>query len=206
MSADAGQTNEEHDSLPSHVGVFRAGKVELDHASGWPDGVQVRVQVADSDKCIRCEGPAVIAGFGPAGRCVADLLNKHGIDYIVIDRNPKTVTTQEELGRRVVLGDVSDPAVLDAAGIRVARLLVMTVPDEKSTVRAIRSARLMNPALVILARTEYVSTGMNARKAGASAVISAELAVAKEFHELLMVNLARTDAVQPGMTNGHTGG
>lgn len=176
-------------SVPVHLGVVRAGKVELDHTALWPDGLPVRVQIADGASNVACEGPAVIAGYGPAGRAVADLLEKHAISYVILDRNPKTITTQEELGRRTVLGDASDPAVLEAAGIRSARLLVVTIPDEKAAVRTIRSARLMNPSLVILARTEYISTALVARRAGANAVISAELAVAKEFHELLVMNL-----------------
>lgn len=176
--------------------------MELDHFVDWPDGQRVRIQVADGCTALTCEGPAVIAGFGPAGRCVADLLDKRAVPYVVIDRNPKTITTQEELGKRAVLGDVSEPAVLEEAGIPTAKLLVLTIPDEKSTVRAIRSARLMNPSLVILARTEYMSTALIARRAGADAVISAELAVAKDFHELLVVSLPVAAAAR-SQANGH---
>jgi voltage-gated potassium channel Kch len=205
VSADLNHSRHSHELQPAHFGVFRAGTVELDRIVDWPDGQRVSVQLVDGCASLTCEGPVVIAGFGPAGRCVADLLDRRAIPYVVVDRNPRTIATQEDLGRRAVLGDVSEPAVLETADIRSARLLVLTIPDEKSTVRAIRSARLMNPSLVILARTEYISTALIARRAGASAVISAELAVAKEFHELLMVSLSGRVAEQSGAAAGHSG-
>lgn len=190
------RSGQQRNPMPVHLGTFRDGTIELDHPADWPDGQRVCVQVAGGCAAFPCDGPAVIAGFGPAGRCVADLLGKRGVPYVIIDRNPKTVPTQEELGRRIVLGDVSDPAVLEQAGIRTAKLLVLTIPDEKSTIRAIRSARLMSRSIVILARTEYFSTALVARRAGANMVISAELAVAKDFHELLGVNLSSAPAME----------
>ena len=180
---------ENPEALPIYSGVIREGKIELDHPVTFPDGVRVRVQLDGRHNGLECRSHGIVAGFGPAGRWVADLLDRYSMPYCIIERNPKTVATQESLGKRVVLGDVCEEATLEAAGVREAGILAVTIPDEKAAVRAIRCAKSLNPSLVIFAKTEYTSTALLARKAGADVVISAEVAVAKEFHELLLLCL-----------------
>lgn len=177
--------------MPTHSGVFRNGRIELDHPVGWADGMRVVVQIVGDCNGCSDHRHAVIAGFGPAGRCAVDVLEKFSIPYVIVDRNPKTASTQQVLGRRAVLGDVTEPAVLEQAEIGRADLLILTIPDEKATIRAIRTAKVMNPSLAIVARTEYISTALVARRAGARAVVSAEIAVAREFHEVLLRSLMR---------------
>ncbi len=172
-----------------HAGVVRGGKVEFDHLTTWPDGVRVWIQIAEGHNGLDRAGHAIIVGFGPAGRWVADILDRFSVPYCIVERNPKTVAAQEALGKRVVLGDAGEEKTLVAAGVGDACVLALTIPDEKATVRVVRCAKSLNPKLVIFAKTEYTSTALVARKAGADVVISAELAVAKEFHELLLLAL-----------------
>jgi voltage-gated potassium channel Kch len=175
--------------LPVYPGVLRGGKVELDHPVTWRDGVRVWVQIAEDREGIEQRGHAIIAGFGPAGRWAADVLERFSVPYCIIERNLRTAAAQETLGKRVVLGDASDELTLDVAGVREAGMLVLTIPDEKATIKTIRCARALNEKLVIIARTEYTSTALVARKSGADVVISAEVAVARELHQLLLLAL-----------------
>jgi voltage-gated potassium channel Kch len=177
-------------ALPVHSGVIRGGKVEFDSPTTWPDGARVCVQVAADHNGLDRPSHAIIVGFGPTGRWVADVLDRFSVPYCIVERNIKTVSDQQCLGKRIVLGDVTDELVLEMAGVRDAGMLALTIPDEKSVVRAIRCAKGLNPRIVIFAKTEHASTALVARKAGADVVISAEIAVAKEFHELLLLCLS----------------
>jgi len=181
---------------PTHAGVFRNGKVELDCPVEWPNGARVKVYLAEPIRPVRPSGHVIIAGFGPAGRWVADVLERFTIPYVLIETNPNTVSAQRALGKRVILGDASDPGILEAAGISTASLLVLTIPDEAATIRAIQAAKAANPALVVMARTAYTSSGMSARQAGADVVVNAERAVAREFYESVLFELSR--AFSPG--------
>jgi voltage-gated potassium channel Kch len=176
-------------ALPVYSGVIRVGKVEFDHPVVWPDGVRVSVQAAAGHNRVEHPGHAIIVGFGPTGRWVADLLGRFSVPYCIVERNIKTVGDQQSLGKRIVLGDATEELVLEMAGVREARILALTIPDEKAAVRVIRCAKALNPKMVIFVKTEHTSTALVARKAGADVVISAEIAVAKEFHELLLLCL-----------------
>jgi len=172
--------------------VYRDGRVELDVPVDWPGGTPLVVSPAGPPSAapLLAGGPAIIAGFGLAGRYVADLLDQARIPYVIIEKNPSTVRTQADLGRRAVLGDVSDEATLRTAGIEEATLLAVTIPDEKVATAAAAVARRLNPHVQIIARMTYTSTGLRATQAGADEIIVAEQAVALQFYERLRRRLS----------------
>jgi len=134
--------------------------------------------------------PVIIAGFGLAGRYVADLLQGVGIRFTVIERNAVTVATQRALGREIIFGDVTSAETLERAGLHEAGLLALTVPDEDAVLKGIALARRLRPDIYIIARTNYSSKGMRASQLGADDVVKAEQAVALQFYERLSQHLA----------------
>lgn len=121
---------------------------------------------------------AIVAGFGPVGRHIADLLVNAGVPITIIEQNPATVATQAALGRAVVQGDVSEPAVLEAAGIRDAAMLVLAIPDSQASLRACRHAREMAPDVRIAVRAAHLADGLLARELGADSITVAEIETA----------------------------
>src|SRR5262249_40988225 len=97
----------------------RAAALCAEPAPGEPEG-----DAAAERK--RRAGRALIAGFGPVGRAVADRLEKAGVSIAVIELNPRTVERQALLGRRVVYGDASNPEVLASAGLLMADAVILT--------------------------------------------------------------------------------
>jgi CPA2 family monovalent cation:H+ antiporter-2 len=141
---------------------------------------------------------AIIAGFGLVGRAVADELKKIGATCTVIDLNPSTIKTQSRLGRRILFGDACNSEVLEQAGVHHADLLILTIPDEESVLRACRIAKQMKPDISIIARTNYVSQGVVAAGMGADGVVVEEMATAHEMERTLQKMLeARRRAAMP---------
>lgn len=187
-----------------YIGIYENGAIRLTTAVDWPEGTVLVVRTADlrPDCPILSISKIIIAGFGLAGRSVAGLCDQYGIDYVVVERNPKTIQTQQSLGRRTVEGDIAKEDVLRAAGVEEASVLALTVPDEQAVRRAAQLARAINPRLYIIGRSVYASTGMQIEKHGADDVIKVEQLVAREFYEHLLRLLAcRRDAGadQPAM-------
>ncbi|MCO6439224.1 MAG: NAD-binding protein [Phycisphaerae bacterium] len=174
-------------SEPSGVlATYQDGQLLLDSPINWPDGARVRLQISpDSQPAFLAKGHVIIAGFGLCGRCVAELLDKSEVPYVIIERNPDTVETQRSLGRRVLKGDVTNAATLTQAGLGNASILALTVPDEDAVLEATALARRIHPGVYIIARTTYASKGMQALQLGADEVIKAEQAVAFQFYERL---------------------
>lgn len=181
-----------------YLGYYENGVVRLAARTHWPDGTPVCVRVAQltpEDAAIRF-GRVIIAGFGLAGRWVAEIFDRHGIQYVIVDENPDTIDTQRKLNRGVIHGDISKEETLRAAGIDQASILILTIPDEDAVVRATELARRIRPDLYIMARTTHASTGLRAARCGADEVVKAEQVVARHFYEMLLRKVIATNGSQ----------
>lgn len=136
-------------------------------------------------------GRVVIAGFGLVGRNVAGHLEAAGIDYTVVELNPRTVWHVATRGKEAIYGDVSNPEVLESAGARTARAVVLTIPDDDATVRACKLIREMNPTAVIAARVSYLARAGTAMEQGADLVTAEEDVTAQEMAKRVMARLRR---------------
>src|SRR4051794_17802680 len=136
----------------------------------------------------------IIAGFGLPGRAVAQVLDKLGVEYCVLELNAATVQRCAKSGTHIVEGDVTDPEVLKRAAVQTARAMVIAIPDEKAALEATRVARQLNPRLQIMSRTHYVSAGIEAHARGAEFVVVAEQVVAQEMSRLTNELMARRPA------------
>lgn len=177
-----------------YMGIYEDGAIRLTARVDWPDGTAVMVRVADiTEQDPSAElGRVIVAGFGLAGRWIADIFDRHNIDYVVVEKNPVTVEAQRKLGRSVVEGDISDPDTLREAGIEDASILALTVPDDAAVLEATRLARSLKPGIYIVARTLYSSSGMQASQLGADEVVKAEQVVARQFYEMLLRKIRET--------------
>ncbi|GAB4543937.1 MAG: cation:proton antiporter [Phycisphaerales bacterium] len=153
---------------------------------------------ADESMGDRDERPlVVVAGFGVVGRAVVDRLCPADIRTCVVETNPATVEKQKALGRPIVFGDISDPEVMHAAGVPEARALVLTIPDDAASVRAVRTAKSLAPDIKVVVRSQYVSRASEVRRHGADETVVEELATAQAMErmveELLMLEPVDTD-------------
>ena len=178
----------------SQCAVYRDGRIVLEGKVDWPEGTELLVSPAPSVSRppASANRPVIVAGFGLAGRYVADLLRSAGIPFTVIERNAVTVATQRALGREIVFGDVTSAETLEQAGLQEAGILALTIPDEDAVLKGIALARRLRPDIYIIARTNYSSKGMRASQLGADDVVKAEQAVALQFYERLSQHLAET--------------
>jgi voltage-gated potassium channel Kch len=143
------------------------------------------MQQQPHDDVSQLSGHAVIAGFGVPGRAVADHLHAGGMSYCVVEKNVQTVDRCRKSGLLIAEGDAADPEVLRRAGIERAVLFVCAVPNDDAMYAAVAEARRLNPALRIIARCRYVSSGIEATRRGADEVVVEEKAVAQAFEALL---------------------
>lgn len=171
-----------------YLGYYEGGQIRLAARTDWADGTPVLVRVANltPDDAARRLGTVIVAGFGLAGRWVADIFDRHGIKYVIVEENEETVASQTKLGRCIVHGDISAESTLRQAGIETASILVLTIPDEEAVLRATKTAREIRPDIHIVARTTHASAGIQATQCGANDVIKAEQVVARHFYEMLL--------------------
>jgi len=145
---------------------FRAGRADY----GTPDG---EPELTDH---------IVIAGYGITGKSVARAAKIAGIPYMVIELDPEIIRKERSSFRpNFMFGDAVQEEVLEHAGIRRARTLVVAVSDEEAIPRIVHTARQLAPGLYILSRTRHVRNAQYLLDLGADEIISEEFEAALEI-------------------------
>jgi voltage-gated potassium channel len=114
----------------------------------------------------------IICGFGRMGEIIAREFARHGVPFVVIERNPERMHLAMEQGFVAVEADASNEDVLRRVKIDRARGLVAAVSTDAENVYAVLSARLLRPDLFIVGRAETEDARTKLKRAGADRVIS----------------------------------
>jgi voltage-gated potassium channel len=115
----------------------------------------------------------VLCGYGRFGRVVTAELRTHGEALVVVDSDPAREAELRALGVPYVIGSGASDEVLEHAGIRRARALVIATPSDADNVFITLSAREKNPRLQIFARGESDGGLRRLELAGATRALSA---------------------------------
>lgn len=139
---------------------------------------------------------AIVVGYGPVGRTVAQILRNVSIPFVVIDLNLDTIQTLRKEGTAAIYGDASQREILERAGIEGAAYLVLTIPDLLAKTTIVVSARELNSEMKILVRGRYLPEGVWFKEVGATETRSEEEEVAVSLAELLLSEIgARPDDI-----------
>ncbi|AGN01487.1 TrkA-C domain-containing protein [Salinarchaeum sp. Harcht-Bsk1] len=147
---------------PNAVLVVAGPEDEIDALVGEVGGVS-------SPQAARHER-IVVAGLGEGGRSAVE----------VLPATANATTIDEDESREPdVVGDVTEPGTLEAAGIDDASALVVTVDDDASALLTIAMARSLAPDVEILARVTDAAKTAPAFRAGADYVLSVQRVCAR---------------------------
>ncbi len=133
----------------------------------------------------------IIAGYGLAGRMLANALKASGMQYLILELNAETVKMARELREPAYYADITNDETLDHAHINKARALVIMINDPDAVRRAIANARRLSPELPIYVRTHYLSEQQQLNGAGAHDIVVEELEAGIE----LMARVLRDSGV-----------
>lgn len=123
----------------------------------------------------------VIVGYDTVGQNLSKVLKEVRIAFTVVDLDGEQIKRALKEDCMVFYGDATQRSTLNRAGIRQAKTLVVSVPDQKAMAEVIRLARQLNPNLHILAKTRFPSEVDSLIKAGADLVIPAEFETSIEM-------------------------
>ena len=115
----------------------------------------------------------IVCGYGRFGRVVAEELARSGTALVVVDADPEREEELRALGRPYVIGSAVSDEVLERAGIRRARAIVVATPSDPDNVFITLSAREKNPGIRIHARGETQEGLRRLQLAGADQALSA---------------------------------
>ncbi len=149
------------------------------------------------------ERKVVIGGYGRVGHTVAVLLHSSGVPFVAFDTDPKRVAQGRVDGLPVWFGDISDSALLATIHVERASLVVITVGEPSTALRAISYLSRTCPQVPVIARARDLETSAQLRDAGAvhayPETIEASLRLGATALQILRVPGADIDQVLQGV-------
>jgi len=116
----------------------------------------------------------VICGYGPVGENLHRNLNRANVGVVVLETNPETVKRLHGEGVICLFADASDAESLHLARIEHARSIAFTFPDEQAVLKAMHSAKEINPEIRIYARAKFTAQAERLKRAGVHFVLHDE--------------------------------
>ena len=120
----------------------------------------------------KMSGHTIVCGYGKFGEIVSDELARAGNTIVAIEIDPAREADLAEAKLPFILGSAAQDEVLERAGIREARVIVVATSSESENVFITLAARELNPQIRIHARAESESGIRRLRRAGADQVVS----------------------------------
>jgi monovalent cation:proton antiporter-2 (CPA2) family protein len=113
---------------------------------------QKKSQKVEYDKIENKEARVIIAGLGRFGQIFGRLFRAQGIPFTAIDHDPDQIELLRKFGNKVYYGDCSREDILEAAGAKSAKLLILAIDDPEISVKTAELIKDKFPHLKIFAR------------------------------------------------------
>ncbi len=110
----------------------------------------------------------IIGGYGRVGHTVAVLLHTSGVPLVIFDTRPDRVAQGKKDGFPVYYGDISHPDLLEAADAGRASLVILTIDNGLTALRAISQLRNAYPHLPVISRARDLEACGHLVSAGAT--------------------------------------
>jgi CPA2 family monovalent cation:H+ antiporter-2 len=99
---------------------------------------------------------AVVVGYGPVGETACRILKDFQIHPVIIDLNLDTIRSLAASGQLAIYGDATRRDILEAAGIRQSKYLLVTTPEILTRTLVILTAKELNAGLRVFVRARYI--------------------------------------------------
>jgi voltage-gated potassium channel len=114
----------------------------------------------------------IVCGYGRMGTRVSQEFTQLQTPFVVVENNAESLERLRSGRMLFVEGDAASDESLLKAGILRAKGLVSAVDSDERNVFITLTARSLNPALFIVARSSYQDSVEKLRRAGANQVVS----------------------------------
>ena len=109
-------------------------------------------EVVDEEEMDDQESEVIIAGFGRFGQVVGRFLIANNISVTVLDHNAQHIKRVREFGFKLFYGDGSRAELLETAGAKDAKLMIIAIEDREKTLEIVKLVQRHFPHLKILVR------------------------------------------------------
>jgi CPA2 family monovalent cation:H+ antiporter-2 len=123
----------------------------------------------------------IIAGFGFSGKTISKVAKAADIPYIIVESNPDTVKQEKAKGEKIQYGDATLGAVLEHAGIKNARVLIIGISDAAATRKIVETAKELNSNVCVIAKVRDLEEMRRLNALGADEIVPEEYETSVEI-------------------------
>jgi CPA2 family monovalent cation:H+ antiporter-2 len=118
---------------------------------------------------------AILCGYGTVGQILHKGLTRLGIPVVIIELNSDTVAGLLKQGHPCLFADISQADTMELAGVRRARMIIISFPHAEIARAAITVARERNPAILTLCRARFPQEAAMLRELAPDNVVHDEM-------------------------------
>lgn len=111
----------------------------------------------------------IVCGWGRVGKAIARYVGAAAGEVVIVERNEERL---EGTNVPFVMGDATDDAVLQAAGIHRARALVAALDTDADNLYVTLSAKTLNPGIFVVSRARAAASEEKILRGGADRVVN----------------------------------
>lgn len=117
----------------------------------------------------------IVCGYGRNGKQVCLELKDDKHPFLIIEKRENIVEEiKSNMNLLFIDGDATEEEVLIEAGIKTAKAIITTLPEDPDNVYVVLTARELNPEITIISRASNESSVNKLKRAGANNVIMPE--------------------------------
>lgn len=137
----------------------------------------------------------VVAGYGRVGHVATEVMRRVGLRFVIVEVDHRVLERCKADMCPVIFGDATSEVMLEAAGVRHARLVLITIPDVVGTQLIATRALQLNPRLHLVARALHMEHLNKLRELGVHEVVQPEFEAGLEMVRQVLVRyqVAPTD-------------
>ncbi|PPC84176.1 MAG: potassium transporter TrkA, partial [Hyphomicrobium sp.] len=132
---------------------------------------------------------ALVVGHGRVGQLIGDMLEKHNVSYIAVDRDPRLVGAMRREGKPVYFGDVRQIEFLNNCGLDTAKAAIITIHTQSEIDQIVTALRAAYPKLLIVSRAKDASHASHLYKLGVNDAVPENIEASLQLSEATLVGL-----------------
>ncbi len=132
---------------------------------------------------------AIVIGSGRVGGLVSDMLSRHKIKHIIVEKDPAAVARCRAAGLPVYFGDAKNPVFLKHCGIDEAKGVVITINKPSAVGEIVTAVRELRNDILIVARARDAEHARHLYKQQVTDAVPETIEASLQLSEATLVGL-----------------
>jgi CPA2 family monovalent cation:H+ antiporter-2 len=132
---------------------------------------------------------AIVIGCGRVGALVSEMLTRHGVKHIIVEKDPGAVSRCRQEGLPVYFGDAKNPLFLKRCGVEQAKGVVITINKPSAVGEIVDAVRGLRGDIIIVARARDAEHARQLYKQKVSDAVPETIEASLQLSEATLVGL-----------------